>query len=196
MYCARGNGTGRFEDGRVNSFFFFFFGILTTDGTCIGFNIFIVWLAYSEGYTLSTPQFIVVTLVSMLGSMGASPIPNAGSIMLLALAEASGVHVPAKSLMFALLLAVFPILDRLETCVNVTGDCIAVGIIAGLHGEDWEKNNLAIAAENEAAAVKAAAVKGKNGSTNSSRVDRLALIQSKTDVLNPLEENKTDFADI
>ena len=130
----------------------------------------------------------------MLGSMGASPIPNAGSIMLLALAEASGVHVPAKSLMFALLLAVFPILDRLETCVNVTGDCIAVGIIAGLHGEDWEKNVLAIAAEDKAAAAKAAAVKGKNGSTNSSRIGRLALIQSKTEVVNPLEE--ADLADV
>ena len=127
--------------------------------------------------------------------MGASPIPNAGSVMLIGLAEASGVTVPTSSAMFALLLAVDPVLDRLETCVNVTGDCIAVGIIAGLHGEDWEKNVLATVAEDKAAAVKAAAVKGKNGSiTNSSRIGRLALIQSKTEVVNPLEE--ADLADV
>ena len=154
-----------------------------------------MWLAYGEGYTLSTPEFILVTIVSMLGSMSVGPIPTAGSIMLVGLAEASGVTVPAGSLMFAILLAVDPILDRLQTCVNVTGDCIAVGVIAGLHGEDWEKNALAIAAEDEAAAVKAAAVKRKNGSTHSSRIDRLALMQSKIDVVNPLEEKKTAFAD-
>ena len=159
-----------------------------------------MWLAYGEGYTLSTPEFILVTIVSMLGSMSVGPIPTAGSIMLVGLAEASGVTVPAGSLMFAILLAVDPILDRLQTCVNVTGDCIAVGVIAGLHGEDWEKNALAIAAEDEAAAVKAAAVKAaavkrKNGSTHSSRIDRLALMQSKIDVVNPLEEKKTAFAD-
>lgn len=97
------------------------------DGTAIGFPVAIIFLAYSQGITLSFGKIITTAVVSTLSAMGAAPIPSAGLVLLITIMES--VNVPVNAL-FGLIIAVDWIYDRPETMTNIVGDSFAAGIMA------------------------------------------------------------------
>ncbi len=128
------------------------------DGTCLGINIYLVWLACCGGQNPGFGEFVTIMLVAILGSMGTAPIPGGGSLVLVTLATAVNISLDEEetAAMLAVILAIDPVLDRFETAVNVMGDCIAVGVIHGRHLDSWENdlaaNAHAVAREKQVAA--------------------------------------------
>eukprot|EP00906_Rhabdomonas_costata_P038690 RCo054705 len=96
------------------------------DGSALERPIVILFVARLAGLSLPAVQQAVVVLVSALGSIGASPIPSAGLVGLVAMIEATGVPV-IKAIAF--LLAIEWLLDSVRTTVNVTGDAVGAAII-------------------------------------------------------------------
>lgn len=112
------------------------------DGTALYEAMAALLVAQMTGVALSLPQQILVVLTSIVASVGAAGIPEAGLVTMTLVFSA--VHLPTGYI--ALLLPVDWFLDRCRTTINVMGDvnvsCILDGrqpnVIASPHGRDQE----------------------------------------------------------
>jgi DAACS family dicarboxylate/amino acid:cation (Na+ or H+) symporter len=84
-------------------------------------------VAQMTGVSLSLPQQIVVVLTSIVASVGAAGIPEAGLVTMTLVFSA--VHLPTGYI--ALLLPVDWFLDRCRTTINVMGDMNVSCILEG-----------------------------------------------------------------
>lgn len=107
---------------------------INMDGSGVYFVSAMVFLAIVSGHeALLTPvAFFNIILMSTVGAVGASPIPNAGLIMILTIWETCfpGVTTPVQ---ISYLIAIDWFLDRCITVANVCGDTMLAQIITSMN---------------------------------------------------------------
>jgi len=108
---------------------------INLDGTAVGFPIVVLWLAAESGLPISASTQLVVSVISVMASVGAAPIPNAGIVFVVSIWAAAfgGAPLPPS---FGVFLAVVWLLDREETACNVLGDTLAARAAAKWSGVD------------------------------------------------------------
>lgn len=94
--------------------------------TAIYFPGAVVFLAATQGITLSPTDYVIIALLSTLASIGVSPIPSASLVLTVMIARSINVEVTG---MYAVIVAIDWFLDRFRTAVNVSGDLFAAMII-------------------------------------------------------------------
>ena len=99
--------------------------------TAVYFPIVIVFLAQTQGVTLSATQYVIVVLLSTLASIGVTPIPSASLVLMVMICNS--INLPVTG-MYAVVVAIDWFVDRFRTAVNVSGDLFAAGILAKLTG--------------------------------------------------------------
>ena len=102
---------------------------INMDGSAIYFPCACVWLAVLNGITPSFGNYILLAILSTIGSAGTAPVPSAGLVMVLTAYNSvfGTTGVPDG---FEFIVAIDWFLDRLQTVVNVTGDSIVAASIA------------------------------------------------------------------
>ncbi|KAF2736254.1 Sodium:dicarboxylate symporter [Polyplosphaeria fusca] len=105
--------------------------LINMDGTAIYFPIVVVFLAATQGITLTPANYIVVCLLSTLASIGTTPIPSSSLVLTVMIAGA--INVPITG-MYAVVVAIDWFLDRFRTAVNVSGDIFAAEIVTKITG--------------------------------------------------------------
>ncbi|KDO23876.1 hypothetical protein SPRG_10023 [Saprolegnia parasitica CBS 223.65] len=104
----------------------------------------VVFMVYMEGMLseLTTPKLVILFCISLVGSMGTAPVPNAGLIMLLTVWKTVFPTAPLPH-SFVYVVAMDFLLGRIRVMVNVNGNMMATRILAhGLdeHSTDEENN--------------------------------------------------------
>ena len=97
------------------------------DGTALYEAMAALFVAQMIGVTLTIPQQVMVVLTSVIASVGAAGIPEAGLVTMTLVFNA--VHLPPSYI--ALLLPVDWFLDRCRTMINVMGDMNVSCILDG-----------------------------------------------------------------
>jgi Na+/H+-dicarboxylate symporter len=97
------------------------------DGTALYEAMAALFVAQMLGIELTLPQQILVVLTSVVASVGAAGIPEAGLVTMTLVFSA--VHLPIEYI--ALLLTVDWFLDRCRTMVNVMGDMNVACLLDG-----------------------------------------------------------------
>lgn len=99
------------------------------DGTAIGFPISCVWLAILNGVTPNIGHYILLIVLSTVGSAGAAPVPSSGLVLIITAYNTvfGGSGVPRG---FEFVVAIDWLVDRVITALNITGDSVASRIIA------------------------------------------------------------------
>ena len=84
---------------------------LNLDGTSIGYSIVALWMAQTSGLDTSAGTQVVVAIMGALASVGAAPIPQAGTVLLISIWAAA---FPTNALppAFGIFLSVDAIIDR------------------------------------------------------------------------------------
>jgi len=104
---------------------------INMDGTAIYMGIASLFIAGIYGIPLGFPQYLMIILLSTLGSIGAAGVPGAGLIMLAMVLQ--GVGLPLEGL--ALIAGIDVILDMGRTTLNITGDVVCSTAVAYSEGE-------------------------------------------------------------
>jgi len=99
--------------------------------TAIYFPICVVFLAATQGITLTAVNYIIICLLSTLASIGTAPIPS--SSLVLTVMIANSIDVPITG-MFAVVVAIDWFLDRFRTALNVSGDMFAAAVVTKITG--------------------------------------------------------------
>jgi Na+/H+-dicarboxylate symporter len=94
---------------------------LNMDGTAMYQAMAATFIAQLYGIELTLPQQFTLLITATLASIGAPGIPSGGMVLLVAVLESVGI--PPQGM--AVILGVDPLLDRLRTVINVTGDAVA-----------------------------------------------------------------------
>ena len=102
---------------------------INMDGSAIYFPCACVWLAVLNGITPTFGNYILLAILSTIGSAGTAPVPSAGLVMVLT-AYNSVFGTSGVPDGFEFVVAIDWFLDRLQTVVNVTGDSIVAASIA------------------------------------------------------------------
>jgi len=107
------------------------------DGGGVYFPPAIVFLAVSSGSGdgLNAGAYILILIMSTLGSGGAAPIPHA-SLAMIATIYNTVMGQTGEPRNFGYILAVDWLLDRVRTTVNVTGDAMVAGMVGHLERGD------------------------------------------------------------
>ncbi|KAL2817555.1 Sodium:dicarboxylate symporter [Aspergillus granulosus] len=105
--------------------------LVNMDGTAIYFPMCVVFLAETQGQSLSPADYVIICLLSTLASIGTTPIPS--SSLVLTVMIAGSVDVPITG-MYAVIIAIDWFIDRFRTMTNVSGDLFAAQIIEKLSG--------------------------------------------------------------
>jgi len=107
---------------------------MNMDGTSLGFPIMVLFTAQMANIELSSATQFTVALLSMVCSLGAAPVPNAGLVFLTMLYATAGIPEDDQSLGYALIFSVDWLIDRVETAQNVTSDSFLCGILSHYYG--------------------------------------------------------------
>lgn len=100
--------------------------ILTCIRTAIYLPAAVVFLAATQGITLSAADYVIIALLSTLASIGVSPIPSASLVLSVMIARSVNVEVTG---MYAVIVAIDWFLDRFRTAMNVSGDLFAAMVV-------------------------------------------------------------------
>merc|ERR1719397_1621950 len=108
---------------------------MNMDGTSLGFPIMVMFTAQmTTNFELTSARQFTIAILSMVCSMGAAPVPNAGLVFLTMLYSTAGIPEGAQGLGYALISAVDWLIDRVETAQNVTSDSFLCGILSHYYG--------------------------------------------------------------
>jgi len=108
---------------------------INMDGSAIYFPCACVWLAVLNGITPTFANYLMLAILSTIGSAGTAPVPSAGLVMVLT-AYNSVFNTTGVPDGFEFVVAIDWFLDRLQTVVNVTGDNIVAASISHMVGLD------------------------------------------------------------
>ncbi|OQR82278.1 dicarboxylate/amino acid:cation (Na or H) symporter (DAACS) family protein [Thraustotheca clavata] len=91
----------------------------------------VVFMAQVSGHRsdLTTPKIVILFFISLLGSMGTAPVPNAGLVMLLTTWKTVFPNIPLPH-SFVYIVAMDFFLDRISTMVNLNGNMMVTRILA------------------------------------------------------------------
>ena len=98
---------------------------INMDGFAINLALCTIFFAQILGVELQMYDYMVIIFTSTLGSIGGAGIPGASLIMLPMVL--SSVNLPIEGV--AILAGIDPILDRLRTVINITGDATITFIV-------------------------------------------------------------------
>jgi len=101
---------------------------INMDGSAIYFPCACVWLAYLNGIEPNAAHFILLIILSTVGSAGAAPVPASGLVLVITAYNTvfGGSGTPNG---FEFIVAIDWFLDRCITALNVTGDTVVACII-------------------------------------------------------------------
>ncbi len=99
---------------------------INMDGTALYQGVAAVFAANLAGVSLSFGEQLVVVLVAVFASIGTAGVPSAGLIMLTLVLEQLGLPLT----IVAFVAGVDPLLDRLRTLTNVSGDLAVTTLVA------------------------------------------------------------------
>jgi len=99
------------------------------DGGAVYFVCACIWLAVLNGEEVNFSSFVLLIIISTLGSIGTAPVPSA-SLVLIITAYNSVFNSSGMPNGFGYIFAIDWFMDRMRTVTNVTGDCIVAGIVA------------------------------------------------------------------
>jgi len=102
---------------------------INMDGTAMYQGVAAVFAANLIGQTLTIGEAVTVVVTATLASVGTAGVPGAGLIMLTIVLQSLGL--PLKVVAFVA--GIDPILDRLRTMNNVTGDLAVTTLVAKLN---------------------------------------------------------------
>jgi Na+/H+-dicarboxylate symporter len=102
-------------------------GTFNHDGTALYEAMAALFIAQGIGMHLPVGQQVIVVIMSVIASVGAAGIPEAGLVTMLAVFKA--VNLPVEYI--PLLLTVDWFLDRCRTTINVMGDMASTAILEG-----------------------------------------------------------------
>lgn len=94
-------------------------------------------MAVTQGITLNAGDYVVITLLSTVATIGTSPIPSAGLVFIIMICDS--VNIPVGP-MYAVIVAIEWFLDRFATAINVIGDSFAAKVVASITGVTDEVN--------------------------------------------------------
>ncbi|KDO18446.1 hypothetical protein SPRG_16223 [Saprolegnia parasitica CBS 223.65] len=83
---------------------------------------------------LGTPQIVVLFFVSLIGSMGTAPVPNAGLVMLMTVWKTVFPTIALPSA-FVYVVAIDFLFDRIRTAVNVNGNMVVTRILSAQYDD-------------------------------------------------------------
>jgi solute carrier family 1 (neutral amino acid transporter) protein 5 len=101
------------------------------DGSAIYFPCACIWLAVLNDIEINASHFILLVIISTIGSAGTAPVPSAGLVLVIT-AYNTVFNTTGTPDGFSFIVAIDWFLDRLQTVVNVTGDGIVCGMVSHL----------------------------------------------------------------
>ncbi|PYT98223.1 MAG: dicarboxylate/amino acid:cation symporter [Acidobacteria bacterium] len=101
------------------------------DGSTLYLALASIFVAQAAGIHMSWSQQLLMVLTLMLTSKGIAGVPRATLLVLLA--SSATFHLPTEPIF--VILGVDALIDMARTSVNVTGNCLASGVIARWEGE-------------------------------------------------------------
>ncbi|ERG88683.1 MAG: Na+/H+-dicarboxylate symporter [halophilic archaeon J07HX5] len=99
---------------------------INMDGTAMYHGIVAVFAANIAGVSLGLDQQVAIVLTAVLASIGAAGVPGGGFILIAVVLQQAGLPVEV----LAFIAGVDPILDRIRTMTNVTGDLAVTTTVA------------------------------------------------------------------
>jgi Na+/H+-dicarboxylate symporter len=99
------------------------------DGGAIYFPCACIWLAILNGIDPDVSNYILLIIISTIGSIGTAPVPSA-SLVLIITAYNTVFNTTGTPEGFSYILAIDWFMDRLRTTLNVTGDAVVSGMVA------------------------------------------------------------------
>ncbi|EQC25311.1 hypothetical protein SDRG_16807 [Saprolegnia diclina VS20] len=102
---------------------------VNTNAAGLYYPLMTTFLAIASGNTLGMPQLVVLYFVSLLGSMGTAPVPNAALVMLMTVWKTVFPNETLPSA-FVYIVAIDFLFDRICTMTNVNGNMVATRILA------------------------------------------------------------------
>jgi len=108
---------------------------INMDGSAIYFPIACIWLAILNGEDVNAASYILLIILSTIGSAGAAPVPASGLVLVITAYNTvfNSTGVPSG---FEFVVAVDWFLDRCITALNVTGDTVVAHIVSCR--TDWD----------------------------------------------------------
>jgi solute carrier family 1 (neutral amino acid transporter) protein 5 len=101
------------------------------DGSAIYFPCACIWLAVLNDIEINASHFILLVIISTIGSAGTAPVPSAGLVLVIT-AYNTVFNTTGTPDGFPFIVAIDWFLDRCQTVVNVTGDGIVCGMVSHL----------------------------------------------------------------
>lgn len=134
MRCVK--ETGQVPDS-IRNFVLPIGATINMDGTALYFPPALVFLAVTSGFgdQLDFSKYILIVIVSTIGSAGAAPVPNAGLVLIITAFNTvfGGEGEPAN---FFIIVAIDWLMDRFQTSLNITGDSMVARIVTHLARAD------------------------------------------------------------
>merc|ERR1712048_1091822 len=109
---------------------------INMDGSAIYFPCACVWLAILNGINPDAGAYILLIILSTIGSAGAAPVPSSGLVLVIT-AYNTVFNATGTPNGFEFIVAIDWFLDRCITALNVTGDTVVCGIISAR--TPWEE---------------------------------------------------------
>ncbi|NUQ35599.1 MAG: dicarboxylate/amino acid:cation symporter [Planctomycetaceae bacterium] len=134
--CVVNNGISR----RTSSFVLPLGATINMDGTALYEAVAVIFLAQMLGHSLSGADIAIISLISIMASIGAAAIPSAGMVTMVMVLDAVGMD-PMAGITY--ILAIDWFLDRFRTAVNVAGDTIGAAIVDDLEKRDASRKTAA-----------------------------------------------------
>lgn len=111
------------------------------DGGAIYFPCACIWLAVLNGIQPDAASYLLLVIISTIGSAGTAPVPSA-SLVLIITAYNTVFNTTGVPEGFSFILAIDWFMDRLRTVVNVTGDGVVAGMVSHLCPVDDDTGNV------------------------------------------------------
>lgn len=105
------------------------------DGGAIYFPCASIWLAILNGLEVNAAHYILLVIISTIGSVGTAPVPSA-SLVLIITAYNTVFNTTGTPDGFEYIFAIDWFMDRLRTTLNVSGDAVVSGMVAHLTNAD------------------------------------------------------------
>eukprot|EP00121_Abeoforma_whisleri_P003252 Awhi_evm1s2918 len=110
---------------------------INMDGTALYFPICIIFLGMANGEEITVASYVMIFLLSTLGSAGAAPVPSAQLVLVVTAYNTvfGSTGIPDK---FGLIVLIDWFMDRCATAVNVSGDNFISRIISSFESDSFK----------------------------------------------------------
>lgn len=119
---------------------------INMDGSAIYIPCACIWMAMQNGITPNIGNYILLVIISTIGSAGAAPVP-AASLVLILTAYNTVFNTTGTPGGFSFILAIDWLCDRVQTAMNVTGDTVVASMVSNYLPEEELKRMEAKARE-------------------------------------------------